>query len=260
LKSSNGDIVDLYLTNVDHELVLEHYELYNVEYVGGWKFRQRVGIFKDFIDKWMHIKVTSEGAIKILAKLMLNSLYGKFASNPDVTGKYPYLKENKACGFAVGDDDFKKPVYTPMGIFITSWSRYVMITTAQKCYDRFLYCDTDSNHISGTEIPEALKDNIDPNKLGYWKHEGTFKRAKFIRQKTYVEEYYVKKVDGELKSCSPSEATDLKLSVVCAGMPDAVKEKVTFENFEVGFKGSGKLLPKHVKGGIVLVDTEFTMK
>ena len=105
-----------------------------------------------------------------------------------------------------------------------------------------------------------LKDNIDPNKLGYWKHEGTFKRAKFIRQKTYVEEYYVKNVDGKFKTCSPSEATDLKLSVVCAGMPDTVKEKVTFENFEVGFKRSGKLLPKHVKGGIVLVDTEFTMK
>src|SRR5690606_31945053 len=76
LKSSEGEIVDLYVTNIDLELIKEHYDLYNVEYVGGWKFRQRTGIFNDFIDKWMYIKANNKGAIRTLAKLMLNSLYG----------------------------------------------------------------------------------------------------------------------------------------------------------------------------------------
>jgi hypothetical protein len=118
----------------------------------------------------------------------------------------------------------------------------------------------------GTEIPEAIKDVVDPDKLGYWKHESTFKRAKFIRQKTYVEDIYGKMVWNEedqkmkFKECEPEEATCTELNVKCAGMPDKIKQYVTFDNFEIGFKSFGKLLPKHVDGGVVLVDTEFTIK
>jgi hypothetical protein len=266
LKNSDGEIVDLYLTNVDLELVKEHYHLYDLEYVDGWKFKQIIGVFKDFIDKWMFIKTTSTGAIKALAKLMLNSLYGKFASNPDVTGKVPYLKEDGSCGYRVGEEEFKDPIYTPMGIFITSWARYTTITTTQKCFDRIIYCDTDSIHLTGTEIPDVIKDIVDPDKLGYWKHESTFKRAKFLRQKTYIEDVYGKMVWDEetgkekFKGCSKEESTCTMLETKCAGMPETIKKFVTFENFKVGFTSFGKLLPKHVNGGVVLVDTEFTIK
>lgn len=264
LKTSGDEAVDLYVTNIDLELIKEHYDLYDVEYCEGWKFQQKIGLFKDFIDKWMYVKTHSDGAIKLLAKLMLNSLYGKFASNPDVTGKVPYLKEDGSTGYKRGDEEYKNPIYTPMGIFITSWARYTTISTAQKCYDRIIYCDTDSMHLEGLEMPEVIKDIIDDNKLGYWAHESTFKRAKYLRQKTYVYDKYVKVVEknGEkvFKDCSPDEATDLKFVVKCAGMPDTIKEKVTFDKFEVGFSSWGKLLPKHVSGGVVLVDTEFTIK
>ena len=249
LTSSDGESVDLYVSNIDLDLIKEHYHLYNVEYINGWKFKARVGLFKMFIDKWMHIKNTSTGAVKLLAKLMLNSLYGKFGTNPDVTGKVPYLKEDGSVGFKRGQEEFKDPVYIPLGVFITSWARYTTITTAQKCYDRIIYCDTDSIHLIGTDVPDAIKDIVDDKKLGYWKHESTFKRARFIRQKTYIEEIYLN-----------DEKTETKLNVKCAGMPDSVKKKVTWENFHVGFKSNGKLVPKHVPGGVVLVDTEFTLK
>jgi hypothetical protein len=75
LKSSKGYSVDLYLTNIDLELIQEHYDIYNLEYIDGCMFRGRNDIFRKFIDKWMLIKTTSKGAIKQLAKLMLNSLY-----------------------------------------------------------------------------------------------------------------------------------------------------------------------------------------
>ncbi len=249
LKDSEGEIFDLYVTNIDLELIKEHYNLYDVEYINGWKFRSKTGIFKDFIDKWIYVKTHEKGAKKLLAKLMLNSLYGKFGTNPKVTGKVPYLKEDGSCGYTLPKDEngnvideYKDPVYIPMGVFVTSWARYTTITTAQKCFNRIIYCDTDSIHLLDTEIPEAIKNVIDDKKLGYWKHESTFQRAKFIRQKTYVEE-----IDGVL-------------NVKCAGMPDNIKDKVTFENFKIGFKSYGKLLPKHVNGGVVLVDTEFTLK
>jgi hypothetical protein len=263
LKTSDGEIVDLYVTNIDLELIEEHYHLHDVEYMSGWKFRKSNGIFKDFIDKWMYIKTNNTGAIKALAKLMLNSLYGKFASNPDVTGKYPYLKEDGSCGFAVGDEEFKDPIYTPMGIFITSWARYTTITTAQKCYDRIIYCDTDSIHLTGSEIPEAIVDVVDENRLGYWKHEGTFKRAKFIRQKTYLEQY--DGVYGWLEFRTLYKGKTIKLwcprpDVKCAGMTEKIKNKVSFNNFEIGFSSYGKLTPKHVSGGVVLVDSVFTLR
>jgi hypothetical protein len=227
-------------------------------------------LFKDYIDKWMFIKATSTGAIRQLAKLMLNSLYGKFASNPKITGKIPELNEDGSCSYKLPRDEdgniideYKNPIYTPMGIFITSWARYTTITTAQKCYDRIIYCDTDSIHLVGTEIPEVIKDIVDDNILGYWKHEGTFKRAKFLRQKTYVEQY-----EGDMGFWNTDKKWKGKIvklwcarpDVKCAGMPDKIKEKVTFKSFNVGFSSFGKLLPKHVDGGVVLVDTEFTIK
>ena len=67
-----------------------------------------------------------------------------------------------------------------------------------------------------------------------------------------------------LSSLPGSAVTSVKidgvLHVVCAGMPDRVKEKVTWENFHVGFSADGKLLPKQVKGGVVLENTVFTLK
>lgn len=76
-------------------------------------------------------------------------------------------------------------VYLPCGVFITSYARYKTITSAQSVYDRFIYADTDSLHLVGTEIPDCL--DVDPVRLGAWKHESTFDHGKFLRAKTYVE-------------------------------------------------------------------------
>lgn len=242
LETSKGHIVDLYVTNVDLELIKEHYDLYDVEYVQGWKFRSKKGLFKNFIDRWTLVKTTSTGAIRELAKLMLNSLYGKFATNPDVTKRIPYLKEDGSLGFELGDEEFKDPEYTPMGAFITAYARHETISTAQLCYDRIIYCDTDSVHLVGTEIPEILKDRIDDKKMGYWDFETTFQKGRYLRQKTY------------------GHIIDGKFKVTCSGMSDTVKEKVTWDNFHVGFKSYGSLRGKQVKGGVVLVDREFSIK
>ena len=234
--------VNLVLTSVDLELFFEHYDVWNIEYINGWKFKQCVGIFKPYIDKWGKVKKENKGAIRQLAKLMLNSLYGKFGTNPDVTGKIPYLDDENVVKWKLGEKEMRDPIYIPMGVFITAWARHKTISTAQLCFARFIYADTDSLHLVGTDIPKAIEHIIDDKELGYWAHESTFTRARFIRQKTYIEE-----IDG-------------KIDVKCAGMPDTIKSRVTWDNFHKGFKSGGKLLPKRVKGGIILKDTEFTLK
>lgn len=261
LKSSEGELVELTLSNVDLEMMFEHYEVYDLEYISGWKFKGKQGMFNQFIEKWTYVKINNEGAIRELAKLMLNSLYGKFATNPDVTGKYPYLKEDGSCGFALAEKEFKDPVYTAMGVFITAYARELTISTAQKCYDRIIYCDTDSIHLTGTEIPEAIADIIHDDNLGMWAHESNFKRAKYLRQKTYVQDLYEKMNEkGKWVRATKEDYERIKFKVTCSGMPDSVKEKVDFDGFRIGFSSSGSLKPKQVSGGVVLVDSDFTIK
>jgi hypothetical protein len=93
-------------------------------------------------------------------------------------------------------------------------------------------------------------------------------RAKFVKQKTYVEDIYAKEIeveeDGErikIKvECEPEEATTTILNVKCAGMSERAKEYVTFENFQVGLRVKGNLKPKQVSGGVVLIDDQFEIK
>lgn len=238
INSSEGDTVILYMSSIDIELMLEQYDVHYINYINGWKFRQVKGVFCDYIDHWLHLKDTSSGAIRELAKLMLNSLYGKFATNPDVTGKIPYLK-NDIVHYKDQEETLRNPVYTAMGVFITSYARAITIRAGQKHYDRFIYCDTDSIHLTGLETPDL---DIG-TKLGQWEPEGNNKRAKFLRAKTYIKEDFNGNI--ELKG---------------AGMPDTIKSQVTWENFERGFSAMGKLKPRRVKGGVVLEPTTFTIK
>lgn len=243
LESSDGEDVTLCLTNVDLELFMEHYDVFNIEYHSGWKFKSTIGLFKDYIDKWNKVKMEStlngNKAMRTLAKLMLNALYGKFALNPNVQSKIPWY-DNGIVKYKLGEKETRDPIYIPVGTFITAWARHKTISSAQKVYDRFVYADTDSLHLIGTEIPDMLE--VDPVKLGAWKHESTFKRARFIRQKSYIEE-----IDGVL-------------NITCAGMPDRCYQFVTWDNFHTGMSYAGKLGMTHVEGGIVLKDIPFSIK
>lgn len=61
LETSNGEIVCLVLTNVDLNLFFEHYEVEELEFICGWKFKSLKGIFNTYIDKWITRK--NEGTI-----------------------------------------------------------------------------------------------------------------------------------------------------------------------------------------------------
>lgn len=248
----NDEPVELTLTNVDLELFFEHYDVNVIEWLDGFMFKSCNGMFNRYIDYWMGVKIQAEidenESMRTLAKLMLNNLYGKFGSNPDVTGRHPVLNDDGSISYEENNEEFSDPVYTAMAAFITSYCRDNIIRAAQSVYDRFIYADTDSLHLVGTDMPDL---DIHKTRLGAWKHESTFTRARFLRAKAYIEE-----IDGHLHA-------------KCAGMPDNLKNYVTWDNFQFYNEDMqlpardgywfGKLTPRHVTGGQILEPTSYKL-
>lgn len=248
------DPITMTCTSVDLALWQEHYDLDVLSWDGGWRFNAVSGVFCKYIDKWMEVKKNNDGGLRTIAKLFLNSLYGKFATNPNVTQKIPKL-ENGKVALVMGPEEVRDPVYTPVGVFITAYARDVTIRAAQAHYDTFVYADTDSLHLldSPDNVPDPgcvvtgcaghpPKLDVDPHALGAWKHETVFDRAIYWRAKCYSEQLQ----DG-------SHVTHV------AGLPDQIAAQVKIEDFHTGKVFSGKLRPERVPGGIVLVETTFTL-
>ena len=227
-------------TNIDIELWKKHYDMKILSWNGTFEFRGSHGFFDKYVDHFMEVKKNSEGGLRQIAKLHLNSLYGKFATNPDITGKHPVLRDNRVV-LEMNAAETRDPVYTPMGVFITAYARKKTISAAQDNYYTFAYADTDSLHLVGpTTPPKSLW--VDPVELGAWKHEGNFTEAVYIRAKQYAE-----RIDG-------------KLDVHIAGMPRSVAATLTMNDMLTGGQWGGKLIPVRVPGGTVLRDTTFTLK
>lgn len=264
VKSSKGDIVTLTLTNVDLKLFFENYNVYDLTYHSGWKFKGIKGLFTQYIDYWSEKKINAKkeknNVLYIISKLMLNSLYGKFGLNPNVQGKYPYLNEEGIVKYKMYPKEIRDSIYIPVASFITSYARNKTIRTSQaikdytiKNYnkDYYIYSDTDSIHLLDIDenILKSFVD-IDDYKLGAWKIESKFIKGKYIRQKCYIELGY-----------------DDKLNVTIAGLPKKLGKYITFENFNKGLQilasdteKEHKLTFKHVKGGVILADTDFSIK
>ena len=241
LTESSGR-VELHMTNIDYELFCKHYDILyegEHEYI---TFTSKVGLLAPYIDYWTEqkIKCKHEGddAGYYIAKRWLNSPYGKTGMRPDRINKIPSTITDKLdfeCQDSLGE-----PIYVPYATFVCAQARYKTITAAQANYDNFIYADTDSIHL--TEETDTI--DVDDYKLGYWKLEGHYPVAKYIRPKTYIhalEDYTV---------------TDIK----CAGMPDTIKNICKYEDFHIGAKwDTGKLQQTRVKGGCLLIDRGYSI-
>ena len=110
-ESYEGDLQTLVLTSVDLKLFLEHYNVSNLTYNCGWKFRASYGLFTEYITKWGNVKIeatkTGNKGMRTLAKLMLNSLYGKFATSLITRSKIPHLEEG-ILQYTLGAEEDKK--------------------------------------------------------------------------------------------------------------------------------------------------------
>lgn len=75
LTTSGEFEVTLCLNSVDLDLFFKHYDVYNIEYISGWKFKATKRLFNDYIDKWSNNKIQAkkEGnhGLYLISKLFL---------------------------------------------------------------------------------------------------------------------------------------------------------------------------------------------
>lgn len=285
-KDKNSNIHDsaviMTVTMTDYKLMLKHYELVDFEILDGCWFYSMKGIFDNYINHYAEIKMNSKGAKRTEAKLFLNNLYGKLASSSNSSFKVAYVKDDESIGFYIVPANNKKVGHIATGSAITSYARNFTITAAQKNYygvDKagFIYADTDSIHC---DLPaDKIKGiTVDPVKFCCWKLESSWDTAIFTRQKTYIEHI----THNDLIPVD-EPYNDIK----CAGMPQKCKDlfnksmqgyevkesdnytqselkflatKRDYSDFKVGLCVPGKLLPKRIKGGVLLVDTTYEMR
>ena len=276
----------LTLTMTDYRLIRDHYDLYDFEILDGCWFTASMGFFDDYIEKYKKIKQESKGAMRTLAKLFLNNLYGKMASSTDSSFKVCYTKEDGTLGFDIVEAHDKKPGFIAVGSAITSYARNFTIRAAQMNFygeDKpgFIYADTDSIHCDLK--PEQLKGiKVHDRNFCAWKLESCWDQAWFVRQKTYMEH-----VTHEDLNPLPEDRIHWELR--CAGMPDTCKKlflesmgekamtedekkklskeasdflktKRSIKDFSAGLQVPGKLIPKRIRGGIVLVEDYYTVR
>lgn len=274
--------VEMTLTMTDYQLLLEHYELVDFEILDGCWFWSQIGIFDMYIEKYKKIKLESKDALRELAKLFLNNLYGKMASSTDSSFKIAYVKDDKSIGFLSVIEKGKEPGFIPVGSAITSYARNFTIRAAQMNYygtDKrgFIYADTDSIHCD-LEPHEIVGITTHDKNFCCWKLESQWDKAIFTRQKTYIEHI-------THEDCEPIDRP--YNNIKCAGMPQKCKDlfdlsmsgyvpkqddkftdeeveflsvKRTLENFTVGLRVPGKLRPMRIRGGVLLVDTPYEMR
>lgn len=275
--------VELVLTMTDFQLLKEHYELVDFEILDGCWFYAEIGLFDSYIEKYKTIKMNNKGALRELAKLFLNNLYGKMASSTDSSFKVAYIKDDKSLGFMGCTENGKKPGYIPVGSAITSYARNFTIRAAQKNYHGkdnpgFIYADTDSIHC---DIPWNTVSgvNIHDKNFCCWKPESCWDVAIFTRQKTYIEHvvqenlqdigkpYYNIKCAGMPKKCKNLFELSMQGFTPNENDTDYTDEEKEFlshkrklEDFTIGLSVPGKLRPKRIRGGILLVETPYKMR
>ena len=291
---------DLYMTMTDYQLLLDHYNLEDFEIVDGCYFYSEIGLFDEYIEKYKKIKLESKGALRTLAKLFLNNLYGKMASSKDSSFKYAFVRDDGSIGFTEVEEYNKQAGYIAIGSAITSYARNFTIRSAQANYhgaDKagFIYADTDSIHcdLSAEQITGIT---VHDKNFCCWKLESSWDNAIFVRQKTYIE--HVTHEDliplEQLKDDNGNPRSPY-YNIKCAGMPQRCKdlferslstEPITDEelqnynaeqirflfdtkgnqihrtlyDFKIGLQVAGKLVPRRIKGGTLLVETDYTMR
>lgn len=213
LISSHGMLEDLYFTNYDLKLFFENYDINEIYYINGLKFKSTNKIFTNYIKKIYNLKQKEkEKNNKKFFKILLNGLYGKFGSKKNVSKKAPDFKNNNL-KFLKVDDIKSGGGYNPVLAFVLSLARFHLYKFIKINYKNYVYCDTDSMHLTAPASGIVID-----NRIGNFKEEFKNVNIKYLDKKKYII-YNKNKI----------------LKKVIVGLPEEGQNKIlNVEDFEKG--------------------------
>lgn len=198
---SDGKRRNYYVTGWEYDAAIETKQIKEVEVLESVTFVDHVD-FKEYIEHFYNMRLLAKAqkneAESLFAKLLMNSLYGKFAANPENYRNYMIVPMDVIPGLgpmgwsfagelgpwalaeAPLDDEQKRYYNVATGASITGFVR-AMLLRAIATSRGVMYCDTDSIAVrqKGSALPMG-------EKLGQWKFEGSFDKAGIAGKKLYI--------------------------------------------------------------------------
>jgi len=181
-------------------------------------------VLKFFFDKTTLDGVRGREADYMIAKNMLNSVYGmmveKVIRDELLFSQNGYDKKEGDLALQIKqyNENINRFTYFPWGVYVTAWVRHKLYNAIYKVGNDFIYCDTDcvkfingilhkayfdrENEIAMQEAQTLAKRlNLDISQvtptapdgsvkvLGVWEHEASYARFKTLGAKRYLCEY-----------------------------------------------------------------------
>lgn len=252
--SSEGEYEELVVCSTDLELIKRFYNI-DYKWVWGVGFNTKKEFFKKYADTFIAVKNKEKGVKRNVAKVLLNSPYGKTAMN-GLSEIRKYKVEDGAVvsevvGYEVDDNVYQ---YLPIAIAITASARYYLLTTAEAIgFDNIYYMDTDSIKFKYKEVSFEY----DPNTLGAWKDEGRCTLFKTIAPKKYV--YWCEDTGVIQYTCAGFSKKVLSVEMCHNEAVDKDTAIKLMNIFEAGLE-LVCLQSKVVTGGRALIPTKKMMK
>lgn len=178
------------------QMLKRHYDFEVEQYHYAWFCSEKLGMFNEFIDRYMQLKVDSKkqgnAVMTAYAKLLLNGLYGKFGQKPYNTSEVVAIQKGKlttglklkeeykeyegliknelgASLYQNGEmmdfdieemidyDEEARGVYLPVAICATDLARKYLVDMIDRIgHNNFIYADTDSIIFKETEDNKIL--------------------------------------------------------------------------------------------------------
>lgn len=234
----------LCINNIDLETLKQHAKIKKLKFCKGYQYKTNT-LIAEFVKPIYEARKKSKGVHKLAIKLLLNSLYGKFAQ--DLGGIiFLYTDINNYTKLTAIDTD---TLFKPLASAVTAYARKNWIDTVYLLGNDFIYGDTDSVYFKNIKNSlRILKQSgrLHENDLGKWALDEEYgkeiKKGKFISKKNYLIEL------------------ENKLKLTCVGLSHKYHDQITFENFYIGGEPFQVKKMVNIYGGKAMRETMFKIK
>lgn len=171
------------LTSVDIEQLFKHYDVSILEFNKVYKFKTKLYTeFAEYVNYWFRVKQNKK--TKIIGKMMMNNLIGKFGSK--LVNFKSVVVDNNSPDFNYELAEIKSFSYVPLAAFVNAYGRQLITDIANEHADQFIYSDTDSLFLIGN-IEQFKSEFITiGDDIGQLGKEHIFESAVFLKTKTYL--------------------------------------------------------------------------